>query len=397
MPAELDFNKLRALREGLAALRAKHLVSLEAYLSHDGKGFAHQIVDLEEASMASSATCVVSLIRAGLWKGEVRNSTAAIAAKLVSARTSAGLPNWNPFSLSFMAEGVLALAGECADYAGKEKNLKLIQIKFAERLIKHLINEDGLNTKGAIAIDPYPSSAYLTQLVQRTLVQLGAIGQAPTVDMHRWARSEINKQIALIGAGSRTADPLQLAYALILATDTLVDERTSPEDKEIFSHALNVFFEEQLDDGTWPLSRPMFHYRKVGNAYCFDFELLVQLLSCKPLRDELLRHLPELEKALTLATRTSYELEPDAPGQKLAWASGHHPQLPGPESWSTASVYHFAHAFDRLIAEGVRRALFQEIGVSYPGPPTGPNAEARSGKLVFASKFLDADLRPVEI
>ena len=138
----------------------------------------------------------------------------------------------------------------------------------------------------------------------------------------------------------------------------------------------------------------MFHYTEVGNAYCFDYELLTQLLLCKELQEDLLRHLSKLERAVLLAERTSYDLAPDKPGQRLAWASGHHPQLEGPESWSTASVYHFTYALDRLVAEGIRRELFKALGLVYPGPPSGPS-EMPPGEGIgsFASKnFLDADL-----
>jgi len=174
---------------------------------------------------------------------------------------------------------------------------------------------------------------------------------------------------------------------------TANDEKTSPEDKEIFAHALGVFFAQQLADGSWPLSRPMFHYQLVGNAYSFDYELLTQLLLCEPFRDDLLRYLPNLEIAVNVATRTSFDLRPEQPGTHLAWASGHHPQLEGPESWSTASVYHFAHSLDRVVAEGIRRALFSELGLVYPGPPTGPvNAPPDVGVGTFAQDFLDADV-----
>lgn len=391
--AELEFDALRQLREELAGLKAKHRPTLKAYLSKDGAGFAHLITDLTKASMASTATCVTSLVAAGQWTGDFSAITLAVAQKLTRERTSADLPKNNPFSLSFMAEGIHALDEACPGEAELAPFLKLTSGEFAKQLVKHLESErDRSDVRGAISIAPYPPSAYLTQLVHRVLKKMGR-GDTPVVaDMHRWARGEINKQIALVGAQSRSSDPLQLAYALILALNTLPDEASTPEDKEIFSHALDVFFERQLEDGSWPLSRPMFHYAKVGSAYCFDFELLVQLLSCRPLRDDLLRHIPELKKALSLAQQTSFDLDPDAAGQKLAWASGHHPQLPGPESWSTASVYHFVHEFDRLVAEAVRRSLFREIGETYKGPPTGPEDDAQSGQLRFGQNFLDADL-----
>ena len=388
-----DFDALRLLREQLAGLREKHRPSLESYLSQDSKGFAHLITARSKASMASTATCVTSLVAAGQWTGHLANITSAVAGKLTEVRTSAGLPDDNPFSLSFMAEGIIALREAVADPAELDEQFALVRNDFAEKLVSHVMDaSQTLAVEGAISIKPYPPSAYLTQLVHRVLTKLGSVEPRVVEAMHRWSRTEINKQIALAGARSRSADPLQLAYALILATSTLRDEQSAPEDKEIFSHALDVFFAQQLDDGSWPLSRPMFHYEKVGSAYGFDFELLVQLLSCAPLREDLLRHVGKLEKALSLAFHTSYDLAPETGGKKLAWASGHHPQLPGPESWSTASVYHFAHEFDRLVAEGVRRALFEEIGEAYKGPPTGPAEQARAGTLPFGTDFLDADL-----
>lgn len=393
--SELDFGALRQLRERLAGLKKKHRPALEAYKSKDGKGFAHLITSLGKASMASTATCVTSLVATGQWTGTFAEMTLEVARKLTDERTSAGLEKDNPFSLSFMAEGIYALHEAQPDEVGLTPFLDLVRGDFAGHLIKHLEFEgvgDSVAVRGAISIAPYPPSAYLTQLVHRVLKKFGQDEVPVIADMHRWARNEINKQIALIGAKSRSSDPLQLAYALILALNTLPEQASTPEDKEIFSHALDLFFERQLEDGSWPLSRPMFHYSKVGSAYCFDFELLVQLLSCRPLRDDLLRHLPELQKALSLALHTSFDLSPETAGHKLAWASGHHPQLPGPESWSTASVYHFAHEFDRLVAEGVRRSLFNEIGETYRGPPIGPSEEARTGELTFGADFLDADL-----
>ena len=146
-----------------------------------------------------------------------------------------------------------------------------------------------------------------------------------------WARSEINKQIALITGKSRVGDALQLAYAIILAVTTVPDERTSPEDREIFGHALAIFFNAQNDNGSWPWSRPLFHYAEVGNAYCFEYELLVQLLNCRQLWDELLNYIVSFERAVTLLAKTAFDLDPGTPGRIIAWASGHHPQLEGPK------------------------------------------------------------------
>jgi hypothetical protein len=144
--------------------------------------------------------------------------------------------------------------------------------------------------------------------------------------------------------------------------------------------ALEVFFESQNSDGSWPSSGVLFHYPSVGNAYCFEYELLAQLISTKSLWDEILRHIGKLSASVNFLFRQAYDLELGRPGRMLAWASGHHLQLEGPESWSTASVYQFLAMLDRLVAEGVRRHVFQEFRTAYRAP------------IDFALEDQDADL-----
>jgi SpoVK/Ycf46/Vps4 family AAA+-type ATPase len=76
-------------------------------------------------------------------------------------------------------------------------------------------------------------------------------------------------------------------------------------------------------------------------------------------------------------------------GDVHTWTSGHHPQKGGPESWATASVYHFIHALDRLLAEAVRRSLFRYIGQTLPAPIS----RKREGRGDFADDFLDSRIK----
>jgi hypothetical protein len=94
--------------------------------------------------------------------------------------------------------------------------------------------------------------------------------------------------------------------------------------------------------------------------------------------------MPQLRLAAMYLDETAYYL----PNGGFAWTSGHHPQLRGPESWSTASVFHFCHQLDRLTAERVREVIFEELDVVY-NPPTEP----KSDRNLFAPKFLDCPLR----
>jgi hypothetical protein len=156
---------------------------------------------------------------------------------------------------------------------------------------------------------------------------------------------------------------------------------------------LAQFFAAQNEDGSWPYSRPLFHYPKVGNAYCFEYELLTQLLGCDTLRFDLLPYVPKLNTATHLLQHTKFDLEPTTAESAVGWASGHHPQIEGPESWSTASVYDFAHALDRLVAEAIRRALFDELGAIYSPPAAEPRSTTNPDSFAPPPRFLDADLR----
>jgi hypothetical protein len=399
MAKHSGFIELELLKNDLAAIRQTHLSTLRYYVSDSRKGFWHAPNDRADASLSSTATCVSSLVGAGLWNHKdspLADRTAEVAAELIVKNQSAGLDENNPFSLSFVAEGVLDLIEAVPNYDNSIVHKQKILDEIVPKLIGHLMEdqpqeEGDKPQRGSISISPYPPSAYLTQLVFRVLDRCDKATPEIRTAVHSWSRSEINKQVTLISADSRVGDPLQLAYALILTISAAPTEVKSPEDLEIFRHALRLFFEKQRDDGSWYPSRPLFHYSKVGNAYCFEYELLTQLLLCREIWDEVLPYIGYLARATKYLRSTAFDLQPKEPGKVVGWASGHHPQLEGPESWSTASVYHFAHALDRLLAEALRRALFDEVGVVYPRAPL-PSTVPTAGDDVssFAAGFLDA-------
>jgi hypothetical protein len=386
MSEDADFLALERLKKYLGSIRLNHEATMNHYVSGDRRGFYHQPQNGGAASRSSTATCVSSLVRAGLWRPEFKqlwDRTNEVAEKLLARPwASAGLKANNPFTLSFIAEGVLDLETAYPDYPNHGDHRMIVEEEIAPKILKYL------SRTGGISIHPYPESAYLTQLAFRVVKRLEKVKPDLEKKIHKWAKTEINKQIALLTARSRVADALQLAYALILARTSASDEQVSPEEKQIFDSSLAEFFGVQNEDGSWPYSRPLFHYPNVGNAYCFEFELLTQLLDCVGLRSDLLTYIPKLHQAAQLLQSIRFELNPKKPGTVIGWASGHHPQIEGPESWSTASVYDFAHALDRLVAEAIRRVVFSEIGAIYSPPSPAPEMSPEA----FAPGFLDADI-----
>ncbi len=115
--------------------------------------------------------------------------------------------------------------------------------------------------------------------------------------------------------------------------------------------------------------------------------MLTQLLQQKRLHDLLLQYLPQLRSAAQSALNSVYQL-----GENIqVWTSGHHPQQGKPESWATASAYHFFYELDRLLADAVRRELFKYLDL----PLTTQVSEdsRKAAKKIFAPNFLDSRVR----
>src|SRR5271165_1430889 len=366
-----EFPKLESLRLFVRQVQQDQTSSLK-YFAYEN-GFQHY-KGKAKISVSSTATCVLSLVSTGSWEAN-KAQTKALLEGLVAKKTSAGLPDNNPFTVAWILEAVTALQSQSEDL---ESATVACVAEMENNLEKEL--EDG---DGGVRIFSYPPSAYLTQLVVRVLRRRLKLTDDLKKRVRGWAWSQLTYQLALIQAKSKTADAFAVAYLLMLVTAVTPRSETTPEQTQIHRHGLKTFFECQLGDGTWPLSRPLFHYEKFGYAYCCEYEMLTQLLHERELEDALLDYLPNLSSAAEGLSHTVYRVEPGV----RAWASGHHPQLQGPESWTTASVYHFAHMLDRLLAEAVRRELVRYLEIPFPRPAAG-----RIEKAHFATGFLDSKL-----
>jgi hypothetical protein len=364
-----DFRKLESLRLFLRQLQQDQATSLQYYVYDTG--YQHY-KGKNKVSVSSTATCVLSLVATGLWAAS-KPQTKALLESLLSKKTSAGLPDSNPFTIAWILEAVTALQ----DHSDPLEPNATARVTEIEETLQNAVTQGG----GGVSIDPYPPSAYLTQLVVRALRHRSKLRDDLEKAVNAWAWHELTYQLALVNAKSKTADAFAVAYLLMLVTAVTPRSETRPEQTRIQRAALETFFSCQLADGTWPLSRPLFHYEKFGNAHCYEYEMLTQLLQERELEDLLLEYLPNLRLAAQSVSLSAYRLENGI----RAWTSGHHPQLGGPESWATASVYHFMHMLDRLLAEAVRRELFRYLETPFPRP-----ASPGATKADFAKEFLDS-------
>lgn len=191
-----------------------------------------------------------------------------------------------------------------------------------------------------------------------------------------WTQNMLATQVALYHARSERADPHQLAWALAaqFTGEGPPDELSAGEfvRPDLYRAGLDAFFGQQRESGSWPLGQPIFHYPQAGNAYCYTFETLTELL--RPAlhasrgglyRDMLRPHLPGLLAAWEYARRTAVPLSTTAAlgDEAVGWCSGHHPHRTYPEGWATAVTFSFLQCFRRLIGMWTRDEAARELGV----------------------------------
>jgi len=375
----VDFTALESLRRYLDELGKIHVSSLTKYHDPEGHGFAHKLDEIK-TSRASTATCVLSLIACGKWEGsEFAKYSDELATLLLREKwASAGLQENNAFTVAWILDTVSWLESLAPLKLDPVVSARIAE---AETILNDSLRKDGEREElGAASIVGYDPSAYVTQLVVRTLKRRGRLDAANVDAARRWASREQLRQLALLASASKLADVYELVYSTLIVAELSSPSDATPESKRLQQTALAQLFERQRQDGSWELSRPLFHYPNVGNAYCFEYEMLVEVLQEHQLWPDLLPHLAKLGKAVDALKTASFPLGDGG----LGWASGHHPQLKGPESWSTASVYHFAHVLGRLVAEALRRGIFAYLDQPYP-PPKSPSA-------TFAPAMLDSAL-----
>jgi hypothetical protein len=370
------FNELRRVERLTAALLDASRLSLENYFEPSSGGFFHLLDDPDNQpgkfSKASSATAVAFLLGSGRWSsGPWADSQQALADRISESMwASAGLEPHNPFTTAFMLEVLALLAEAGATISDMDK--------VNEGLAR--LTED-LERDGSVRIPPYESSPYLTQVAVRALRAWGKLIPNVRTTVRDWAWQSVNGEVVALRASPRDADALELAYSAILVA--VLSEGSDAAQQATLRYALREFFDSQLPDGTWPRGRPIFHYPKVGNAYCYEYELLAQLLSTSEMEPYLREHSAGLIRAATAIDRQKFPL----PAGGYGWSSGHHRHIKFPESWSTASVLHTCHLLNRFLAEETRRSVFDYVGTSYLPLVTGPVAVLPKGFLDSTFKY----------
>jgi hypothetical protein len=215
----------------------------------------------------------------------------------------------------------------------------------------------------------YPPNAFhtywtleiLDHIRRRFNTEYGRLRRRPNLDIERrrngmlvWARQQLGQQIGLHSPSplSSVLDTDQLAWSLTIFLRFDEELALNLETRDFVKQALKCLFSTQTD-GTWRHYKPLFHYKKAGNAYCYVFETFAALLHCAlgdQARAEMIRDLLR-PYALNLMDLWKYADSTKIPhgSRAIGWCSGHRTNITEPESWATASVFSYAQALRRLI------------------------------------------------
>jgi hypothetical protein len=379
--SKLGFEELDNLRQYLEVMLAQATPSLSEYWSPKAGGFLHQRnVDKAKGdfSRTSTATCVAFLVHTGRWSDEnapwSKSGPDLIEAIVESDWDSAQLGEGNPFTTSFLLEAVKDL-----EDATKTTLTHKAEVEVNARFAKL---EEGLIAGGGIPVQQYPPTSFMTQKALRVVTRRhNNIPGNIAVGAARFAWAQLRQESIAASIGEPDADVFELGYAVLIASQSTFLHEMSPRERDSIAFAIDQFFDAQRPDGTWPRSQPLFLYPTYGNAYCYEYEFLVQLLSDKQLQPMLLPKVRKLAKAAHALDRLKI---PIGTAGQIGWPSGHlKKEKTEPESWSTASAFHFCHTLHRLIGEAIRRHLFSYVRAQY----VSPSQKKSTG--VLSAGFLD--------
>lgn len=414
----MDLSQLIERRTALEVALAVHEASIRRFWPDDRPSFVIDLVELghlapdtgsgKPAHLTSSATCFESLadLRPGLGGqlvGDVKGQPPWRSLAIAFAQRVLACPpsDWTSDKAAHVycrvrtLPAVLEFASPLAKPAAEAARARLVEafrvIGTDRPLADRGLGERQLRPNGLPAPERpgqrYPPNsfhaywgakshaAYLRRARQGgDLPPLDDRGFRARIEQNEaWAHAAIGRHTALLGAGKRRGDAQQLAFALL--TDLLVNEYSvtpASARHDLYEAALAAFFEAQEPSGRWPLSTPLFHYPESGNAYCYTFETLTELLRPALPREHgrayralLEPYLDGLFRAWDYAMNTRIPL--DELGDTYGWTSTHHVGRSDPEAWATAEVFAFGQLLRCVSGHFAAERAGRELDLRRPG------------------------------
>lgn len=187
-------------------------------------------------------------------------------------------------------------------------------------------------------------------------------------EMLVWASKIMGFEMGLHASGSPMADSDQLAWAMTIKFWFGGGFGAEVEQQDFLRFGLKCLFSRQNSVGIWRRGRPLFHYEKAGNAYCYVFETFTYLLtsavdqrrSAVFLREAFKPYAQHFLRLWQYAVSTRIPLQNST---AFGWSSGHRSNRKDPESWATATVYSYGNCLRRLLGVWTRAAAAKDLPV----------------------------------
>lgn len=392
----VTFDELRSARHELASLAALHGPSLSAFRLPEKNWFRVYMGEPKERDdqvhhLTASASCLESLCDRSL------NETIQEVQDLIDSFAQGAIERerWvsEGAAQTYARVRALPLILERANPAIiKAATPKLeAHLDFIWRDVNRDLDAQGVreHSEDRRVDVRYPPNAFLTFWALRTL-QAAKTHPSLSKKAHSlknkerfalsWSERVVGTQVAFHAAGSDQADPHQLAWAiasLVNFTTDRVQLKQLPR-LELLRAGLGAFFDQQRDGG-WKRGQPLFHFPDAGNAYCYVFESLTELI--RPAvrtdllfyREMLMPHMRNLLDAWHLSERTKEEDDNGC----IGWCSRHHPHRTEPESWATAEVFSYIQLLRALVGTEAGSHARQELRATALAGETDPVDDIR--------------------
>jgi len=376
----VDFGELARVRGELRGAVVNHVAAVRYFKNDDDSSFFKTVAHKRKGPPAdgklhgitTTFTCIESLLRAQQEAGAPEAKT--ILEQFVPRALGGAPDEWESEGAARIYCRVRALAPLLSQplfaIEGEQRRTVGELLKFAWDRVSAEPGTQGIFEMDK-ADDRYPPNAYLTYF------GLAALEHYPEAESERitkrpiallWLEKTLASQVALHYQGSGQADSQQLAWAIAglvrFEPHTLTDR--IPAVGDLIAAGLRAFFAQQ-HGGSWPRGEPLFHYPEAGNAYCYPFETLGELLSLgadgTERADIFSRMLRPYAENIADSFRHAMDTARPLNGSGLeGWCSAHHPHRTSPESWATASVFSFLQAARRLFGQWTRGEAARGLG-----------------------------------
>ncbi len=383
-----SFDDLTEARRRLRVFCLSHAPSLESQRS--GLSFKlfpdeGSLDDGEVHHLTTTATCLNSLLGAGTKKPSNLADLCSAFAKKALLRPEEKWKSEGSAAIYCRCRAlpfVIAHSGEMATTI--KKHVKTIVAQLNTPPNRFGVGE----AEGRKKDQWYPPNAFhtywtlkiielLKQEQRSELKELAGNLQNRRDGMLLWTRQQLGHQITLHSASpaSSMLDTDQLAWSLAVFLKFSENLHSNLEKQDFVKQALKCLFSTQiLGVGTWQHYKPLFHYLKAGNAYCYVFETFTELLECsltggpeaETIRQMLKPYCKNLLDLWCYADATKIPLQrpqipPEFQEPCFGWCSGHRTNVTSAESWATASVFSYAQALRRLLGIWCREEAISSL------------------------------------